>query len=279
MLRQAPVGSQKGRGKRTGSPWVSLPNPGPRVEISGLVELSEDRRTIVKALRIDGVWYDIEIDSPPGLSLESYRSMVPKIQMIWARIAEQALLPNPSSTLKMECSYNCNTERASVFTISNRGKEDITDSISFDVQELKEELGESPEIAESYFGNSDRCTVHAVMKYVNNELMKPSSILRPASESNSSDFLASAPTTPQKAKTTPTSTPTHSRKPPSPRKLRKPPPLFIPPPSSDELLPAPTPTSEQVLKPMRLAAVEALRESVQRVIHTARRAEHCLSRN
>jgi hypothetical protein len=269
-------------------------NSGQRIEISPQAKFSEDRRTILKALRIDGIWYDIQMDSPPGLSLEVYESIAPKIQMIWARIAEQSLAPN----LKMECSYNCQTETASVFTLSNGQKREVTNRISFDVEQLKNRLRETPEIATKYFGNGDRCTVHAVMKYVSCELMNPNSTLRLVNSSedleDAEDYEVSGRLTTQTAKpvaaeenVTPTDKSEHSKKAHPARKVRNsktqqaPRVPSVEAPFVEELLPAPTPTREQASeRPVTSApnsSLEGLKESVRRVILAARDAEISLA--
>ncbi len=148
----------------------------PRVGINNQARLSLDRRTIDNALMIDGVSYDIDIDFSQGDAISHYQWAIPKIQAIWAQMAEQTL-PDPRipSNWQMECSYNSRLEKASVVVISSGVREDKTQDISFDAKKLKEALGETDQFISDY-SNGGTVTAHKVMKYVNYHLMKPSYI-------------------------------------------------------------------------------------------------------
>src|SRR5947209_5546391 len=100
-----------------------------RIVINDQAGLSADCRTIVRALQVDGVWYDIDIDfQSSGIG----RDMIPKIQTIWARMAEQAVnsTPRNSSPLQMECSYDVDRQSASMVVLSNQERKDVAISVN-----------------------------------------------------------------------------------------------------------------------------------------------------
>jgi hypothetical protein len=143
-----------------------------RVVITEGATLSRDGHTIERALMVDGVSYDIDIDFSKG-DRDYYQSIIPKIQTIWARIAEKSL-PNQkvSPNWEMKCSYDSRTERSSVVVLSEEGSKDLSDTILLNADKLEEELRETLTFQNLYAKNGI-VTAHKIMKYVNNQLMRP----------------------------------------------------------------------------------------------------------
>lgn len=210
-----------------------------RVEINNQAILSEDRCTLVQALRIDGVWYDLGIDPSQKNSLDDQSIL--KVQKIWARIAEQALPLNQVSS--MTCVYNCDTQKASVSLLSEGKEEDVTDRISFNVEQLKTDLEVSPDIVNTYFGTGDRCTVHQVIKYIHCALM----IHRSSIKSTKTPEALEATSTPIAQERLETA-------------------------ETPELLPAPSPKRKRVPP-----TAESLKKKVEQVIQQARIVELSLT--
>ncbi|HEX2583355.1 MAG TPA: hypothetical protein VHL30_04490 [Chlamydiales bacterium] len=137
-----------------------------RIEINNHAQLSGDGRTILKALTIDGISYDIDIDFSNRASVCEDLQLIPKIQTIWARMAEQALPDSLPANWQMECSYNSHSQKASVIVISAGKKKDRTDTISLPARELKEDLREAEQFIIDYATRDMHCTAKSVMQYV-----------------------------------------------------------------------------------------------------------------